>query len=113
MDEILKSLEAWQDEWIKGNPVYFQALRTHKKIPSTSKQPDNIDKVIPRKNIKWSDTAIGLPVLDFSIEVHEYQGPQGKGWQVLFKKVRDTKLLIKSVGYGPEPRTYDWREIRI
>jgi len=58
---------------------------------------------------------------EFVSEVHVYDGPQGKGYQVLYsKEVTDTndktgttskRVITKSIGFGNEAvlRTWDWQ----
>lgn len=50
---------------------------------------------------------------DGDYEVHEYQSPLGKGYQIfIYKEDVDGKYFM-SVGYGPESvsRTWNWQEI--
>jgi hypothetical protein len=47
-------------------------------------------------------------------EIHEYVGPKGFGYVVIYKKKEDEKEFIKTIGYGVEAkeRTSDWSEIK-
>lgn|SRR3990167_3271727 len=49
----------------------------------------------------------GLP----QIEVHEYVGPRGDGYQAYFKISKNGHIFEKSVGVGPEAisRNFEWR----
>ena len=46
----------------------------------------------------------------FLVEIHEYSGPQGDGFQVFMTKKDGSTTLRKSIGYGPEKesRTHEW-----
>ena len=51
----------------------------------------------------------------FTIEVHEYSGPLGDGYQLFMTKKDGSITLRKSIGYGPEKesRTHDWLVVDI
>jgi hypothetical protein len=120
IDVLLPKLEAFQREYIKNSPVFFQGLQTHSEVPALEKVGDRLNRKPADKALTWLDINIGeiAKELPFSVEIHEYVAPpnrSNKGWQVMFRTIIDGKEYIKSVGYGVEldSRTWDWRELKI
>lgn len=113
---ILKKLEAYQAEYIKTHPVFFQGLRTHSKTPEINTVADKLATKPSSKTSSWLDMNVKelSDPLPFSISIDEYVSPkQEKGWQVIFRIIKAGKEFQKSVGYGVEAqsRTYEWKEI--
>ena len=95
--QILQTIEAAQQDYYQTHNRYFQGLPTSKEIPISTSTPDNLNAKPFYQTENWDDF-ISLSNLPFQIEIHQYKGPKGDGYQVFF---RDSKG-IRSYGYGPE-----------
>lgn len=66
-------------------------------------------------NQKASTSILSYSNLPFSIEIHSYNAPQGRGYQVIFNYISNKIKYYRSEGYGPEAQTRttepDWIRI--
>jgi len=103
---------------ISAKKRYRQIMRTHDLggTPGTLvKKAPNIDAKSMPDEYKLSVLGISMPdTMDAAIEVHEYEGPKGKGYIVMIEVEHDGAIwhkqwdCKKSLGDGVEARNIDW-----
>lgn len=107
--DILKAIEVVQTSYYQTHGRYFQGLQTSKSIPTSDIAPDNLDVKPFYQTEKWSDFIKFPNKLPFQIEIHQYKGPKGDGYQVFF---RDKKGM-RSYGYGPDAQSQTFEIINL
>ena len=74
-ETVLSKIVESETNYFKQTGNYWQGLRTNSNW--NLKTSDGSQK-------SWKNEGINLGTLSFEIEVHEYGGPQGKGFKVFF-----------------------------
>lgn len=108
ISSLLSLIEAYQVEFIKSHPVYFQGLKTHSSVPTKNSTADKLLIKPADRAESWSDTGLISSDLPFSVQINDYVGPLGKGWEVVFITSDGVDDYICVKGFGPESRTKDW-----
>lgn len=122
-DDWLKANEptiaAAQTEYLKGGRTYWQALPSLKEPPShteaavDAKLPDNKSAKPADVRKGWSEVLPGISSPPAAVSVHEYVGPQGKGWVLVMEFRFKDVLYVRRVNHGPEVHNEQvWVEVK-
>jgi len=125
----LQSTKDRTDNWINTNYTrfkstqdrytgrrFFQGLSTHSTPPrhtgsvNDDRQPDRMQNKPTDRSDSWQDffPEIASQNLPSQMQCHEYDGPNGKGWVLIFEFRFENETWIKFVGSGAENRSQDW-----
>lgn len=89
-EEIANTIAAAQDAYYAGNGRYFQALRADSAAEMSAK---------PHYQTKSLTELTGISEdLPFEIEVHQYSGPRGDGYQIFIYEGD----AVTPIGFGGE-----------
>lgn len=119
IDARVGELTAWiaatQDDYAKTDAKgrFAQLDWSHATDPADGevKQPDRLSRKLPGKTKTWTDFGYPIESPLCNACVHEYDGPQGKGWVLILSMKFGGKRYMRHVGHGPENRTTEWAEV--
>ena len=93
---------------------FFQGVRIHTNIPAdgVATVPDRLSSHPTDQAEDWTVFNIGVgAAINFSLEIHYYNGPSGKGYIVLVWVIEGGQKKVRSVNFGPEARDAPWRVV--
>jgi len=110
LDNVTSRIIISQDIYFQNNGAYWQGLPTHDVIPLNDKlEKPSFSRKPTDQSRSWEDLVQLPDRMPVSAEVHIYETPiGGHGYQIVYTKRQAGVIYKKSVGVGPEERTYDW-----
>lgn len=111
---IANAIVNYQIAYFEENGRYWQGIRTHEIAPTDGRTEVPIKTRRPSDQAEdWS--AISLPnSMDVALEVHTYDGPNGKGYIIFGECIIDGEVWRRAINFGPETyRDSDWIVINV
>lgn len=105
-----------QVNYLKANRGYWQGIRSHVVTPKDGGKsaPDKTRKPTDQKE-NWTDVAVTLPAsMEITATVNVYDGPNGKGYEMVGEIEIGGRLWRRTVNVGLEKyRDGDWRDVTL
>lgn len=110
---LWSAIQTRQDSYFSANGRFWQGIRTHSATPAdgTESLPD-VGTAQPhyQSGAPWP-TGIRTTALPMSIEVHQYDGPAGRGYQATVYVTIGGRTWTRTAQSGPETwRAHGWTE---
>jgi hypothetical protein len=111
-------LSARQAPYLTANGHFFQGTRTSALPVNLNNASPTVTEIAPDltqrprdRPHRWADFGAVLgATIPFALELHVYQGPQGRGWVAIASLIWNSQRWIKTRQSGPETsRERDWR----
>jgi hypothetical protein len=119
LETPLAGIHEIQSAYYAEHGRFAQLLVSHSAVPveGVEADADRLTQKPTDESESWASLAakqgVVLPAtLPAAVEVHTYDGPHGKGFQILLHAVVEGKPWYKCMNHGPEGwREQDWKEI--
>ena len=115
LNDLWAPIQERENVYFAANGRYFQGLLTPRNVRSVDGSPNHARKPITGQKDSWADAGFVLPSpMPASIEIHVYDGPQGKGYTTILHYKSGGKRFTKARSFGPEAawRTHGWVEVK-
>lgn len=112
-----EGIAAFEESFFAANGYQMQMLPSHISVPVVDQEtaPDNLSAAVtdfPVPGAVLWDGANLPNVTDYSVRVDVYDGPDGKGFVVVYETVLDGVVYQMVENYGPETwRGHGWLEV--
>lgn len=111
--QLWASIQTKQDNYLATHGTYWQGLKTHTVYPADGNTSiPNVGSNSPSyQNDPWPN-AILIQSLPMAIEIHQYIGPNGRGYVGFVYVTIAGNTFYRSQDSGPEPwRTQGWTQL--
>jgi hypothetical protein len=112
IDGVVTQLSGKQTTYLGSKGGYCQLLPTHTVIPADGTTETPILTAKPTdQNDSWSTQSVTLSSkIPCALSVNYYNGPSGKGYEVVGLVVISGRTYMRRVNVGPEThRTHNWK----
>lgn len=115
LNDFLAHIAARQDAYSAIHGKYFQGISTHSVVPADGFETAPDLSVKPTDQAEdWDDIGFILPdTLPCAVEIHTYDGPLGKGYDVILTVEVNGQKWQRAKSTGPEAhyRVHAWYEV--